>query len=83
MDPRDVVDHIKGYVDPVIEYFKTANADDIGPFRNRGSSRAGVDQNCMQMMAIIDAVKEMSSRHVKFENGLKVKMRRAPSERAG
>lgn len=58
MDPQDIVDHIKGYVDPVIEYFKTANADDIGRFRSRGSSRAGVDQNCMHMMAIINASKK-------------------------
>jgi DNA sulfur modification protein DndB len=57
LDPQDIVDSTKGYVGPIIEYFKTANADDISRFRNRGSSRAGVDQNCMQMMAIINTAK--------------------------
>ena len=42
---------------PVIEYFKHASVDDIARFRNRGSSLASVDQNCMQMMAIINSVK--------------------------
>jgi DNA sulfur modification protein DndB len=41
---------------PVIEYFKHASVDDIARFRNRGSSLASVDQNCMQMMAIINSV---------------------------
>jgi DNA sulfur modification protein DndB len=48
---------VKPYVDPVIEFFKTVNANDIARFRNRGSSLQSVDQNCMQMMAIIHAAK--------------------------
>ncbi len=57
LDPEDIVDRIKPYVDPVIEFFQTANASDIAKFRNRGSSLQSVDQNCMQMMAIIHGVK--------------------------
>jgi DNA sulfur modification protein DndB len=57
LDPEDIVDRIKPYVDPVIEYFKTTNANDIAKFRNRGSSLQSVDQNCMQMMAIIHDAK--------------------------
>ena len=57
LEPEDIVDRIKGYVEPVIEYFKTADQNDIARFRNRGSSLASVDQNCMQMMAIIHSSK--------------------------
>ena len=38
LEPEDIVDRIKGYVEPVIEYFKTADQNDIARFRNRGSS---------------------------------------------
>jgi hypothetical protein len=58
LDAEDIVARVKGYVDPVIEFFKTANANDIAKFRNRGSSLQSVDQNCMQMMAIIHSAKE-------------------------
>lgn len=58
LDPEEIIDGLKLYVDPVIEYFKTAEASDIARFRNRGSSLASVDQNCMQMMAIIHSAKE-------------------------
>lgn len=57
LDPEDIVDRIKPYIDPVIQYFKTASASDIARFRGRGSSLASVDQNCMQMMAIIHSAK--------------------------
>jgi DGQHR domain-containing protein len=57
LDPEDIIGRINGYVEPVIKYFKAASSDDIVRFRNRGSSLASVDQNCMQMMAIINSVK--------------------------
>jgi DNA sulfur modification protein DndB len=57
LDPDDIVDRVKVYIDPVIEFFKTANANDIAKFRNRGSSLHSVDQNCMQMMAIIHSAR--------------------------
>lgn len=49
----DIVERVKKYVTPVIDYFKTADATDIARFRNRGSSLQSVDQNCLQMMTII------------------------------
>ena len=36
-----------------MEYFAKASATEVAHFRNRGSSLASVDQNAMQMMAII------------------------------
>jgi hypothetical protein len=57
LDPEDVVDRVKSYAEPVIDFFKTASPNDIGRFRNRGSSLQSVDQNCMQMMAIIHSAK--------------------------
>jgi DGQHR domain-containing protein len=57
IDPVDLVERLKPYIDPIIEYFKTADPNDVARFRNRGSSLQSVDQNCMQMMAIIHAAK--------------------------
>lgn len=57
LDPEDIASRVKPYVDSVVEFFKTANANDVARFRNRGSSLQSVDQNCMQMMAIIHAAK--------------------------
>ena len=51
--PEDLIEAIEPYVIHVVEYFKTATANDIAAFRGRGSSLSSVDQNCFQMMAII------------------------------
>jgi DNA sulfur modification protein DndB len=51
--PDDIIDAIEPYVMHVIDYFKTATANDIAAFRGRGSSLSSVDQNCFQMMAMI------------------------------
>jgi hypothetical protein len=56
LDPDDIVDRISKYVDPLIQFFRTADATAIARFRNRGSSLQSVDQNCLQMMAIIQGV---------------------------
>lgn len=53
LDAEDIVDRISRYVAPLIKYFASADAGDIARFRNRGSSLQSVDQNCLQMMAII------------------------------
>ncbi|KRQ98844.1 DGQHR domain-containing protein [Bradyrhizobium valentinum] len=53
LDAEDIVDRISRYVAPLIKYFVSADAGDITRFRNRGSSLQSVDQNCLQMMAII------------------------------
>jgi DGQHR domain-containing protein len=53
LEPDDVVDRVSPYVDPLISYFRTASPNDVGRFRNRGSSLLSVTQNCLQMMAII------------------------------
>jgi DNA sulfur modification protein DndB len=80
LDSEDIVDGIKGYVDPVIEYFKTADASDIARFRNRGSSLASVDQNCMQMMAIIHSAKGNGFNSVEVREWVESQTRRAPSK---
>jgi hypothetical protein len=38
----------------VVDYFAEASVVDIGAFRSRGSSLLSVDQNCFQMMSIIN-----------------------------
>ena len=53
LDADDLIERVKKYARPVIEYFRTADSNDIARFRNRGSSLLSVDQNCLQMMAII------------------------------
>ena len=54
MEPEDIVGRVAPYVTPVIEFFARAEANDILLYRNRGSSLQGVDQNCLQMMAVIN-----------------------------
>jgi DNA sulfur modification protein DndB len=54
MDAEYIVDKVAPYIGPVIEFFATASATEIAYFRQRGSSLASVDQNCRQMMAIIN-----------------------------
>lgn len=49
----ELVDLVQPYAKHVVEYFQKASASDIARFRNRGSSLASVDQNALQMMAII------------------------------
>jgi DGQHR domain-containing protein len=53
MEPADFIDELRPYVQPVIDYFKSADANTIAAFRTRGSSLASVDQNCLQFMSII------------------------------
>ncbi|MER9473750.1 DGQHR domain-containing protein [Mesorhizobium sp. M0520] len=54
LDADDIIEFIGPYVQPVVEYFRTADAGSISQFRNRGSSLQSVDQNCFQMMALIN-----------------------------
>ena len=54
MEAEDIVQMVAPYIVPVIEFFATASATEIAYFRQRGSSLASVDQNCRQMMAIIN-----------------------------
>jgi DNA sulfur modification protein DndB len=53
MDPDEISEKMRPYVQPVVDYFQNADANSIAAFRNRGSSLASVDQNCLQMMSII------------------------------
>lgn len=53
MDPDDIVDRVSPLAQYVIDYFAHASASDVARFRSRGSSLASVDQNTLQMMAII------------------------------
>lgn len=53
MSPEEIVELIEPYVAPVIKFFANASGSEIAFFRNRGSSLASVDQNAMQMMAIV------------------------------
>jgi hypothetical protein len=53
MDPSEIVDEIRPYVQPVVNYFRNAESRSIAAFRTRGSSLTSVDQNCLQMMSII------------------------------
>jgi len=54
MEPEDIVAAVAPYVVPVIEFFAHADANDVDSYRKRGSSLQGVDQNCFQMMAVIN-----------------------------
>jgi DGQHR domain-containing protein len=53
LDAPDIVARVAPLVKPILTYFKNAAPADIARFRNRGSSLASVDQNCLQLMAII------------------------------
>ena len=57
LTPEDLVEHLKPYLQPVVDYFANAGQSEIALFRTRGSSKVGVDQNAMQMMAIIGTAK--------------------------
>jgi DGQHR domain-containing protein len=53
LSAEDIVDRAQPYIQPILDYFLRADPADIARFRNRGSSLASVDQNCLQLMAII------------------------------
>jgi DNA sulfur modification protein DndB len=53
MDATEFVAELRPYVQPIVDYFKSADANTIAAFRTRGSSLASVDQNCLQLMSII------------------------------
>jgi len=53
MSPEEIIELVEPYVRPIIQFFARATAGEVAYFRNRGSSLASVDQNAMQMMAIV------------------------------
>jgi DNA sulfur modification protein DndB len=53
MDADEIVERVQPYARHVIDYFARASPIDVARFRSRGSSLASVDQNTLQMMAII------------------------------
>ncbi len=53
LSPDDLVDRLSPLVEPVVQFFRTADPADVARFRNRGSSLLSVSQNALQMMAII------------------------------
>ena len=57
MSPEELIELVQPYVQPVIDFFARATAGEVAYFRNRGSSLASVDQNAMQMMAIVASVR--------------------------
>lgn len=57
LEPDEIVERVRPYSKPIIEYFALTDPLDIARFRNRGSSLLSVSQNCLQLMAIIsDAI---------------------------
>jgi DGQHR domain-containing protein len=54
MEPEDIVAKVAPYMAPVIEFFAHADVSDVESYRKRGSSLQGVDENCFQMMALIN-----------------------------
>ncbi|WP_394654059.1 DGQHR domain-containing protein [uncultured Sphingomonas sp.] len=53
MDADELVALVAPLANHVVAYFSNASPSDVARFRNRGSSLASVDQNALQMMAII------------------------------
>jgi DGQHR domain-containing protein len=53
MKPADIVDKVVPFIEPLIQFFATADQSEINAFRSRGSSLLSVGQNCFQMMSII------------------------------
>lgn len=53
MAPEDIAEKVAPYISPIAAYFGSADLNTIAAFRNRGSSLASVDQNCLQLMSII------------------------------
>lgn len=54
LPPEDIAERVEPYVKPVINFFATADQVEINKFRSRGSSLGSLDQNCMQMMCMIN-----------------------------
>lgn len=52
LDSMTLLDYIKPYVDPVIEYFRVATPDNLKTFKD--SSKAGVTRSALQMMYFIN-----------------------------
>lgn len=57
MPEDELVDLVQPYAQPVIDFFAGASASEVAHFRARGSSLASVDQNALQMMAIVASAK--------------------------
>ncbi|MGN7126741.1 DGQHR domain-containing protein [Methylorubrum thiocyanatum] len=55
MSPEEMVELVEPYARPVVQFFARASASEVAYFRNRGSSLVSVDQNAMQMLAIVAA----------------------------
>lgn len=53
MDADEIVERARPYARHVVDYFANASPSEVARFRSRGSSLASVDQNTLQMMAII------------------------------
>lgn len=54
LPPEEIVERVAPYVRPVVTFFETADQAEINKFRARGSSLGSLDQNCMQMMCIVN-----------------------------
>jgi len=55
LDAKELVALVAPLAGHVVDYFRNASSDDVARFRARGSSLASVDQNALQMMAIVQA----------------------------
>ncbi|WP_242152976.1 DGQHR domain-containing protein [Sphingomonas sp. BAUL-RG-20F-R05-02] len=53
LDAEEIVELVAPLAQHVVAFFRNGSAADVASFRNRGSSLASVDQNALQMMAII------------------------------
>jgi DGQHR domain-containing protein len=53
LDAEELVERLAPYVQPIVQFFASADPGDVARFRSRGSSLASVDQNTLQLMAII------------------------------
>jgi DNA sulfur modification protein DndB len=55
LSPEELVDRLEPYLVPLIEFFKSADINQINAFRTGGgSSLASVTSNCFKMMSIIN-----------------------------
>jgi DNA sulfur modification protein DndB len=65
MSPDDIIDYVAPYIKHVVTWFKNASTNDIGAYRNRGSSLLSVSQNCSHLMAIVhDADAEFTTKEL-------------------
>lgn len=66
MESEEIIDSVRPLVRPLVDYFRHADPSDVARFRNRGSSLASVDQNCLHLMAIIsESVPQFAPAEVK------------------